>query len=130
MIVPLRRAVVADKAGRAGGTGHINRGTVTGQDTIVLIAVVLLAVCAGRCKVQKHLAEHGGRDLTAALRHGGGGSVNPGAVQLLRQRPTLGGDQELDKFLGRQLLAAGCVGHALAAGDSALQSTLEHVSDR
>ena len=85
LIIPLRRAVVADKAGRAGVTGHINRSTVTGQNTVALIAVVLLAVCAGRCKVQKHLAEHGGRDLTAALRHGGGGSVNPGTVQLLCQ---------------------------------------------
>ncbi len=32
--------------------------------------------------------------MTAALRYGGGGSVNPGAVQLLRQRPALGGNQE------------------------------------
>ena len=65
-------------------------------------------------------AEYSGRDLTAALRHSGGSSVNPGAVQLLRQRPTLGGDQELDKFLGRQLLAAGCVGYVHTVGHNAL----------
>ncbi|MCX4373021.1 MAG: hypothetical protein OSJ58_14610, partial [Dysosmobacter sp.] len=61
-----------------------------------------------------------GRDLTAALRHSGGSSVNPGAVQLLRQRPALGGDQELDKFLRRQLLTAGCVGYVHTIGYSTL----------
>ena len=120
MIVPLRRAVVADKAGRIGIAGHIDCGAITGQDTIALVAAIGLSVCAGRCKVQKHLAEHGGRDLTAALRHGGGGSVNPGAVQLLRQRPALGSDKELDKFLGRQLLTAGCVGYVHTIGYSTL----------
>ena len=77
MIVPLRRAVVADKAGRAGVTGHINRGTVTGQNTVALIAVVLLAVCAGRCKVPKHLAEHGGRIGRAAATAGALLKVKP-----------------------------------------------------
>ena len=85
MIVPLRRAVVADKAGRIGIAGHIDCGAITGQDTIALVAAIGLSVCAGRCKVQKYLTEYSGRNLTAALGYGGRGSVNPGAVQLLRQ---------------------------------------------
>nr|WP_290462647.1 hypothetical protein [Acutalibacter muris] len=58
--------------------------------------------------------------MTAALRDSGGSSVNPGAVQLLRQRPALGSDKELDKFLGRQLLTAGCVGYVHTIGYSTL----------
>ena len=85
LIVPLRYAVVADKAGRAGVAGHVDSGAITGQNAVALIAVILLPVCAGRCKAQKHRVEYGGRALIAALGHGGGGGVNPGAVQLLCQ---------------------------------------------
>ena len=85
LIVPFRYAVVTDKAGCAGVAGHIDCGAVTGQNAAVLVATLRVAVCAGGCEVQKYLAEHIGRDLTAALGHGGGGSVNSGAVQLLCQ---------------------------------------------
>lgn len=107
-------------AGLEKALGHIDCGAVTGQNAAALVAAIGLAVCAGGCEVQKHLAEYSGRDLTAALRHGGGSRVNPGAVQFLRQRPALGGDQELDKFLGRQLLTAGCVGYVHTIGYSML----------
>ena len=85
LIISLRCAVVADKAGRIGIAGHIDCGAITGQDTIALVAAIGLSVCAEGCEVPKYLAEYVGRDLTAALRYGGGCSVNPGAVQLLRQ---------------------------------------------
>lgn len=114
--MPPRCAVIADEAGGIGIAGHIDCGAVTGQNAAAFVAVIGLTIYAGGCEVQKHLAEHSGRDLTAALRHSGGSSVNPGAVQLLRQRPALGGDQELDKFLRRQLLTAGCVGHVHTVG--------------
>ena len=92
LVVPFRRAVIADEAGRAGVAGHIDCGAVAGQNAAALVAAIGLAVCAGGCEVQKHLTEHSGRDLTAALRHGGGSSVNPSAVQFLRQRTALSGD--------------------------------------
>ena len=129
LIVPRRRTVIADEAGRAGVTGHIDCGAVTGQNAAAFVATIGLTVCAGGCKVQKHLAEYCGRDLTAALRHGGGSSVNPGAVQLLRQRPALGGNQELDKLLGRQFLTAGCVAHIHTIGHDTFQITLVQVGD-
>ena len=48
LIVPLRYAVVADKAGRAGVAGHVDSGAITGQNAVALIAVILLPVCAGK----------------------------------------------------------------------------------
>ena len=120
LVIPPWSAVIADEAGCIGIAGHVDCGAITSQNAVAFVAAIGLTVCAGGCKVQKRLAEYSGRDLTAALRHGGGSSVNSGAVQLLRQRPALGGDQELDKFLGRQLLTAGSVGHVLAASNSAL----------
>ena len=120
LVIPPRYAVIADEAGCIGIAGHVDCGAVTGQDAAALVAAIGLTICAGGCEVQKHLTEHSGRDLTAALRHSGGSSVNPGAVQLLRQRPALGGNQELDKLLGRQFLTAGCVGYVHTIGYSTL----------
>ena len=50
-------------------------------------------------------------------------------MQFLRQRPTLGSDQELDKFLRRQLLTAGCVAHIHTISYDTFQITLVQVGE-
>ena len=51
LVVPSRRAVIADKAGRIGIAGHVDCGAVTGQSAAALVATIGLAVCAGGCEV-------------------------------------------------------------------------------
>ena len=47
LVIPLRRAVIADEAGRIGIAGHVDCGAVTGQNAASFVATIGLTICAG-----------------------------------------------------------------------------------